>query len=74
MSVALLEAMAYGVPALVSDIPENLEIIEEGHSRCGLTFRMGSVADLARQLDQAFARPETLEALRSRGAGLVARR
>jgi glycosyltransferase involved in cell wall biosynthesis len=74
MSMALLEALAYGVPTLVSDIPENLEIIGENHNRCGLTFRMGSVADLARQMDEALARPETLNALRVRGPALVARR
>jgi len=42
MSTALLDALAYGRAALVSDIPENLEVIEEN----GFSFRRGDVVNL----------------------------
>jgi len=43
-SVSLLEAMACGTPCLVSDIPSNLEWIEQGVN--GLVFQDGSVESL----------------------------
>ena len=46
LSIALLEALAYGRCVLVSDIPENLEVVEEHAPR----FRSGDVADLTRAL------------------------
>jgi glycosyltransferase involved in cell wall biosynthesis len=74
MPIALLEALAYGVPTLVSDIPENLEVILEGSASYGLTFQMGSVAHLAQRLHHALAHPDKLQPLRDRGPSLVARR
>jgi glycosyltransferase involved in cell wall biosynthesis len=47
LSLALLDAMAAGVCVLTSDIPENLEVVENA----GFTFRRGDQADLARMLD-----------------------
>ncbi len=47
-SVALMEAMACGCPALVSDIPSNLEWVE--HNRQGWVFRDGDARDLAEKL------------------------
>jgi glycosyltransferase involved in cell wall biosynthesis len=53
MSNALLSAMAYGVPVVVSDIPENLALIEKApystklHDQPGLSFQLGNVSDLA---------------------------
>ena len=44
-SVSLMEALASGLPCLVSDIPGNLEWIEEGLN--GWLFRDGDVDDLA---------------------------
>lgn len=35
MAISLLEAMSYGNCCLVSDIPENTEVIQQ----CGYTFR-----------------------------------
>jgi glycosyltransferase involved in cell wall biosynthesis len=45
LSNALLEAMAMGVPAIVSDIPGNTNVVTDG--RTGFVFRTGDAADLA---------------------------
>ncbi|HYK51071.1 MAG TPA: glycosyltransferase family 4 protein [Terriglobales bacterium] len=47
LSLALLEAMGAGLCVLVSDIPENRELMEGA----GFTFRSGDVADLKRMLE-----------------------
>jgi len=47
-SVALMEALACGCPALVSDIPSNKEWIEEGIQ--GWLFKDGDARDLAKKL------------------------
>jgi glycosyltransferase involved in cell wall biosynthesis len=54
LSLALLDAMAAGVCALTSDIPENREVIEGA----GFTFRRGDLADLERMLDLLVRNPE----------------
>jgi glycosyltransferase involved in cell wall biosynthesis len=46
LSIALLEAMSYGLCCLVSDIPENREAIGD----CGISFSNGDVDDLATKL------------------------
>src|SRR5258708_5698212 len=46
LSLALLEAMGAGLCVLVSDIPENLELMADA----GFMFRHGDVADLKRML------------------------
>jgi glycosyltransferase involved in cell wall biosynthesis len=46
LSVALLEAMAYGLPVLTSDIPENREVVKES----GFSFKNKSSRDLAGKL------------------------
>lgn len=50
-SISLLEAMACGVPALVSDIPGNREWVTPGEN--GWWFRDGAVDDLAEKMSQA---------------------
>jgi glycosyltransferase involved in cell wall biosynthesis len=57
LSIALLESMAYGVPALVSDIAENREPIGD----CGLEFKNKSVRDLTQQLSFAFKHPRFMK-------------
>lgn len=57
MSIALLESMAYGVPALVSDISENREAIDN----CGLEFKNKSVGNLAQQLSFSFKHPRFMK-------------
>ena len=48
LPVTLLEAANYNIPALVSDIPEHLEVI--GNDR-GFTFKTGDVDDLRLKLE-----------------------
>jgi len=51
-SVSLMEALASGLPALVSDIPGNLEWLTPGQE--GWFFRDGDAADLAHGLLRAY--------------------
>ena len=51
LSIALLEAMSYGLCCLVSDIPENLEAL----GGCGVSFESKSVDDLTRCLENLLA-------------------
>ncbi len=46
LSVALLEAMAYGLPVLTSDIPENREVVKEA----GFSFKNKSSYDLVEKM------------------------
>jgi glycosyltransferase involved in cell wall biosynthesis len=52
-SMALLEALAHRTPVLVSDIPENLELVS--HEPC--TFKAGDVVDLTARLSQLLRKP-----------------
>lgn len=55
LSVALLEAMGYGLCPIVSDIPANLEAIRNG---CGVSFPSKDVEALERELAYYINRPE----------------
>lgn len=57
MPVVVLEAMSFGVPVLVSDIPENLEALHH----TGFTFTNGSAPDLAKVLGSLLRHPELLD-------------
>jgi glycosyltransferase involved in cell wall biosynthesis len=54
MSLALLEAMGYGLAPLVSDIKENVEVVGEE----GVTFASKSVSDLKSKLAYLLSRPD----------------
>jgi L-malate glycosyltransferase len=56
-SVSLMEALACGVPALLSDIPSNCEWLEEGKE--GWYFKDGDAAGLAQQMLEASKYSET---------------
>ncbi len=54
MAISLLEAMSYGNCCVVSDIPENVEVIGDQAA----TFRHGDVCDLQRVLEELLTHPE----------------
>ncbi|MDP2656238.1 MAG: glycosyltransferase family 4 protein [bacterium] len=64
LSLALLEAMSYGAPVLVSDIAENKEVVPW----VGASFHNKNVKDLTHKLEHFFATPThaTLEAKKNR--------
>ena len=57
MALTLLEAMSYGNCCLVSDIPENIEVVENQ----AVTFKKGNVADLKEKLVFLLSNPEITE-------------
>jgi len=62
LPISLLEAMSYGKACLVSDIPQNLEVIQKGkEDRYGFSFRSGNIGSLAKKLDYLLNNPVLLE-------------
>lgn len=59
LSLSLLEAMSHGVCPLVSDIPENTDVIETH----GAVFEMGNSEALRKSLDRLLRHPEETGAL-----------
>ncbi len=64
-SVSLMEALACGIPSLVSDIPANKEWITEGEN--GWLFRDGNVDDLAGKILAAMNQQEKLPQIGAAG-------
>jgi glycosyltransferase involved in cell wall biosynthesis len=58
MSLSLLEAMAHRRCVIVSDIPENAEVVGDA----GVRFKSADVGDLARAIDQIDRDPELCRA------------
>jgi glycosyltransferase involved in cell wall biosynthesis len=59
LSIALLEALSYGRCVLVSDIPENMEVVGDA----GVPFRVGNVEDMARKMRELLTDPEEVRAV-----------
>jgi glycosyltransferase involved in cell wall biosynthesis len=59
LSVALLEAMSYAAPVLVSDISENLEVTGD----TGAAFQVGNLEDLTNQISRLLADPSSLRTM-----------
>jgi len=71
-SVSLMEALACGIPCLVSDIPANKEWIVEGEN--GWLFRDGNVDDLANKILAAMNQPDKLQRIGEAGRRTAERR
>ncbi len=72
LSNALLEALAAGLPAVVSDIPGNAQVVE--HGRHGLLVTVDDVAGLADALERLVTDPALRAELGRAGAASVAAR
>jgi glycosyltransferase involved in cell wall biosynthesis len=62
LSIALLEALSYGRCVLVSDIPENVEVVGDVTP----TFHSRDVADLARALARLDRDPDLVQRVEER--------
>jgi len=70
LSIALIEALSFGRCAVVSDIPENLEVVEDR----AITFRSRDVEDLRAKLQMCIDHPDMVAATAARCRELVEER
>ncbi len=70
LSIALIEALSFGRCVLVSDIPENMEVVED----CAVTFRSRDVEDLRAKLQMCLDHPEMVAATAARCRSLAEER
>jgi glycosyltransferase involved in cell wall biosynthesis len=71
-SVSLMEALACGLPVLVSDIPGNREWIQEGVQ--GWLFPDGDEAAIAQKIGQTYQMRNQIEKIRQAGRALAEQR
>ena len=69
LPLKLFEILACGLPAIVTDVPGQAELVREG--RCGLVIAADAVA-LASSVAHLHGHPEEARAMGKRGADLVA--
>jgi len=62
LSIALIEALSYGRCVIVSDIPENIEVVEDS----AVTFKSRDVQDLRSKLQLCLEQPEMVAATAAR--------
>ena len=67
MAIGLLEAMSYGNCCLVSDIPENTEVV----GQYAETFKKSDVMDLKRKLEKLLKEEQTVESYKQQAAGYI---
>lgn len=67
MSISLLEAMSYGNCCLVSDINENLEVVEDK----AVSFRKGDVQDLKEKLSALLGDKARVDALKENASDFI---
>lgn len=70
MAISLLEAMSYGNCCLVSDIDENMEVVED----CAYSFRRGNTGDLRGKLQMLLDHPEKVDELKKRSSDFICRK
>ena len=58
LPIVVLEAMSFGLPVLVSDITENMEIVGSSH---GFSFKNKDVKDLKNKLQYLLGTPELVQ-------------
>jgi len=68
LSIALLEALSFGKCVLVSDIPENMEVVED----CAVSFRSQNVAHLRDQMRALLDDPVRVASFEESGRRLIA--
>lgn len=67
LPVVLMEALSYRNPVLVSDIAENVEVIEEDGAMWGFTCEANNVDSLEAVLRNLVEKPQLVEAMRPAG-------
>ncbi|MBP6874773.1 MAG: glycosyltransferase family 4 protein [Candidatus Eisenbacteria bacterium] len=70
LSIALIEALSYGRCVLVSDIPENIEVVEDR----AISFRCSDVEDLRAKLQMCVDHPDMVAATAERCKALAEER
>jgi glycosyltransferase involved in cell wall biosynthesis len=65
----LFETLACGIPAIVSELPGQADLVREG--RCGLVVPCGDAAALARAVGELAADPGAAREMGRRGAAVV---
>lgn len=70
MAISLLEAMSYGNCCLVSDIKENMEVVEGN----AVTFEKGNVQDLKKKLETLLAGQETTDRYKKESREFICRK
>jgi glycosyltransferase involved in cell wall biosynthesis len=70
LSISLLEALSYGNCVLVSDIPENMEVVGD----CAPSFRSRDVDDLTSRLETLITSPEVVAEYGRKGRQLILNR
>lgn len=67
MALGLLEAMSYGNCCLVSDICENMEVVEEK----AVSFARGNVEDLREKMEYLLQNPAAVEGYKARSRDFI---
>ncbi len=70
LSIALIEALSFGKCVVVSDIPENMEVVED----CAISFRSRDVDDLASKLQACIDDPQMVKSVAARCKALAEER